>query len=562
MAQLVQRVSTAAHGEELLVALDGGLALFQDALGQGDSGGVAGGILVNVERAVEVRDARPLILDLVVDDHIVAEIVGDKAFVQGVQGGGVQGFTALDHGVGLALELGKHRLAVDRALEVFQILVQQIEAGLGVVLVGKQLLDEQILVDGGRDLGDKQRVVRVLRRLMLAGAPAVDRVAHLMCQRRDTVQRAAEIQQDIGVGVIAAAGVRAAALAAVGVNVDPALGIGLADGCLVVLAQGCNGLQDHLLCGLVAVGFFQIADQRSIDVIEVQRVNAQHLFAQTDIAVHGGNMLADRGDEVVVDLGGHILPRHGHRAGRRVIAGGGLGGGSLDGTGVGRGEGVDVLAVALVVAVEGVLSQGAVRAHLQRHKVGAGDLDGLAAAVLDGIKQQVGVLQIVVDLGRRRHDLAEAGQQLFLSLGQGVGLAAQQILEVEFVVRDGGIVDDGGQRLLRQGQDLRLGKGQRGGHLDVLAADAGVHALGLVVAGVLVMALGGVAVEALDLAAHLGGSVEVCANRDGIGQLTGEGCQAFNVRVEAVQRGLPRGVALEHRGQVPLKLRVQFTAFF
>ena len=76
------------------------------------------------------------------------------------------------------------------------------------------------------------------------------------------------------------------------------------------------------------------------------------------------------------------------------------------------------------------------------------------------------------------------------------------------------------------------------------------------------MALGGVAVEALDLAAHLGGSVEVCANRNGIGQLTGEGCQAFNVRVEAVQRGLPRGVALEHRGQVPLKLRVQFTAFF
>ena len=83
-----------------------------------------------------------------------------------------------------------------------------------------------------------------------------------------------------------------------------------------------------------------------------------------------------------------------------------------------------------------------------------------------------------------------------------------------------------------------------------------------VVAGVLVMALGGVAVEALDLAAHLGGSVEVCANRNGIGQFPGEGCQAFNVRVEAVQRGLPRGVALEHRGQVPLKLRVQFTAFF
>ena len=46
VAQLVQRVGASAHGQELLVALDGGLALFQDALGQGDSGGVAGGILV------------------------------------------------------------------------------------------------------------------------------------------------------------------------------------------------------------------------------------------------------------------------------------------------------------------------------------------------------------------------------------------------------------------------------------------------------------------------------------------------------------------------------------
>ena len=130
-----------------------------------------------------MRDACPLVLDLVIDDHVVAEVVDDQALIQGVESGGVQGLAALHHGVGLALKLGKHRLAVDGALEVLQVLVQQIEAGLGVVLVGKQLLDEQILVDGGCDLGDKQRVVRVLRRLMLAGAPAVDRVAHLMCQR-------------------------------------------------------------------------------------------------------------------------------------------------------------------------------------------------------------------------------------------------------------------------------------------------------------------------------------------------------------------------------------------
>ena len=62
VAQLIQRVSAAAHGEELLVALDGRLALFEDALGQGHGGGVAGGVLVDVERTVEVRDACPLFL--------------------------------------------------------------------------------------------------------------------------------------------------------------------------------------------------------------------------------------------------------------------------------------------------------------------------------------------------------------------------------------------------------------------------------------------------------------------------------------------------------------------
>ena len=99
----------------------------------------------------------PIILDLVVDDHIVAEIVGDKALVQSVQGGGVQGFTALDHGVGLALELGKHRLAVDGSLEIFEVLIQQGQAGCGIlVLFCQQVLNEQVLVDGGSDLCDKQ----------------------------------------------------------------------------------------------------------------------------------------------------------------------------------------------------------------------------------------------------------------------------------------------------------------------------------------------------------------------------------------------------------------------
>ena len=119
----------------------------------------------------------------------------------------------------------------------------------------------------------------------------------------------------------------------------------------------------------------------------MQLINAQHLFAQADIAVHGGHMLADGRNEVVIDLGGHVLPCHSHGAGGRIIAGSSLGGGGLDGAAVHGREGIDVLAVALVVAVESVLAQNTVGTHFQRHKIGAGDLDSLSCAVLDGIKQ-------------------------------------------------------------------------------------------------------------------------------------------------------------------------------
>ena len=168
----------------------------------------------------------------------------------------------------------------------------------------------------------------------------------------------------------------------------------------------------------------------------------------------------------------------------------------------------------------------------------------------------------MVGLGGSLHDLAEAGQQLFLGLGEGVGLAAQQVLQVELIIGHGGIVDDGGQGLLGQSQDFRLGEGQCGDELDVLAVDAGVHALGGLAAGVLVVAHAGVAVEQLDLAIQLGSGVQVSADGDGVGQFARKGGNAVDLGIEVLQGGLPGGVAFKHRRQVPLELRVQFAAFF
>ncbi len=71
--------------------------------------------------------------------------------------------------------------------------------------------------------------------------------------------------------------------------------------------------------------------------------------------MHGRHVLAHRCDQIVVDLNRNILPRHRHSTGGRIVAGCGLGCRRLDSAGVGRSKGVDVLAVALVIAVEGVL---------------------------------------------------------------------------------------------------------------------------------------------------------------------------------------------------------------
>ena len=141
-------------------------------------------------------------------------------------------------------------------------------------------------------------------------------------------------------------------------------------------------------------------------------------------------------------------------------------------------------------------------------------------------------------------------------------LAAQQVLQIEFVLCDCGVVDDGRQLVLGQAQDLGLGEGQRRDHLDIFAADTGIHALGGVIAGVLIVALRGIAIEALHLAAHLGGGVEISPDRDGIAQLACKGRQTLDVSIQTFQRSLPGSVAFIHRRQIPLELRVQLTALF
>ena len=112
-------------------------------------------------------DAGPFTGYLLIHHEFRPEVVFDESAVQRVQRGRRQRFAVFRHGMGGFLEFGEHGLPVDRALEVLEVLVQERHAGLRFVGVLEQVVDEQVLVDCRGHFGDEDRVVRILRRLIV-----------------------------------------------------------------------------------------------------------------------------------------------------------------------------------------------------------------------------------------------------------------------------------------------------------------------------------------------------------------------------------------------------------
>ena len=199
MAEFVQGVGTAAHGQELQIACHGLVTAVPDSLGQGDSGGIACRVFVDIEGPVEMRDPGPLIADFFVQGQRRSEIIADQPLVEAVQALGIQGLAALRHLMRFLLKLGKHDLAVDGPLEVFQILVEQGQTLPRILLCLQEMFNKQVLIDRGRDFRDKEGIFGILGRLGLVGMPGVHGVPHLVGNGGDTVQGACKVGQDKGI---------------------------------------------------------------------------------------------------------------------------------------------------------------------------------------------------------------------------------------------------------------------------------------------------------------------------------------------------------------------------
>ena len=508
-----------------------------------------------------MRDARPLVLDFVIHDQFRPEVFPNKTFVQRIQGRRVQRLAPFRHRVGFPLKFREHGLAVHRALEVLQILIEQIHPHGGVLLLLEKLLDQQVLVDGGSHLGHKQRIIRVLGRLVVVGQPGVQAVAHLMRDRGNAVQCARKVGEDIGVRVIGAGRISAAALALVGEHVDPAVRKGPAHHAAIVRPQRRDGIQHHLLRLLIGVAHLHFRCQRRIDIIVVQFVETEDLFAQRHIAVHGGHVPVHGFDQVVIHFRGDVLPRHRHGAGGIVMADRRFRRGRLDGPRIRRSKRVDVLAVALVEAGKGIAAQRAVRRHLQHDIVGAGHFHRFPGAVLHRVKDKVGVLQVVRHFRRRPQGFPKGRQQFFFRRAQRVGLLAQQVFQREAVRRQPGVLREGPQRFFRQREDLRLGKRDGCHGLHIFDRDAGIHPLPGLGAGILAAAQRSVAIQVGQRPAKGRGGVQVIRDGPGVPQRTGKRRQLFQLGVQRRKFLFPRGVVLIHRRKVPLVLRVHGAAF-
>lgn len=174
----------------------------------------------------------------------------------------------------MELELGEHRLAVQCTLELVEEVVDEIRALLAVVGLAEQVAHQEDLVAGRGDLGDEDDVLRRIHRLVFAGVPRMHGVAHLVDEGKHAVEVILVVEQHVGVGPAVAGAVGAAAFAGVLIHVEPAVAKGLLKHVRIVLAEHRECFERGLLGLFKGDLNIRVRDDRGVDIVHVQLVNA------------------------------------------------------------------------------------------------------------------------------------------------------------------------------------------------------------------------------------------------------------------------------------------------
>ena len=441
-----------------------------------------------------MRDPAPLVGDQRIGDHILTEVVAVKLQVEIAEGVRGEGFSLRRHLVGPALELLEHGLPEQRALEAFQVVVDQVRLLLFRGGAAQQVFQEQDLVGGGGDLRHEDRVVGIQQALGVAGIPGVHGVAHLVDEGEDIVQGAVVVEQHVGMHAVHAGGVGAGALALILRHVDPSLRVGLLHDVHILLAHRREGLEGQFFRLLVGDALVPVLDHGHVDVVHVQLVHAQQVLAQGHIAVHRRQAAAHAVDQAVAHGGGDVVRVHGRLKSGTVFPCPGVEELLLHLSLVEGRPGIREGLVPAVVFFKDLPAQGPVRVHLQRHEPPVGDGDLGAVRLRHGIEFQVRVHQHAEPVGRGLSHGVGGGEELLLLLVQHVGLAAHDLPDGDGVLIKPRLL--GKEALpvrVRNIQQLRLEEGEL--FHDLVHRRAGPHVQGLPlpVPGILVVAHVGVA---------------------------------------------------------------------
>ena len=405
-----------------------------------------------------MRDAHPLVGHFPIDLARAAVIELVEVVIHRAQAVAGQALAAFRHAVRLVLELREHRLAEHRRAEMLEQRTDQRDLRLLIARVLlAQVFGEQDLVAGGSHLGDEDRVIRLGERLILVGIEAVHRVAHLVAEGGQAVIRVLVVEQHIGRGAVrAAAAIRAGTLVLRLVHVDPALRECAARVLHIILAQRLDRFQEHLERLLDVHADFKAVLRFRVQVVHVQNRHADLLLLDGKILVQRPDAAVHRLDQAVVHLFVDLIREHGGLTAAVKVMRAAVEDISLDLTGVGRGNRIAELVVAVHNVGVGRLAHGAILAGEQGEQARVRQLH-LFAVFAAGLAQiHIGVGEHFIGGCRRVAGVARHGHQLFLAGRQRVRLHAQHAGEIAVVFRKRRVCDHLLDFALFKRQQLRL----------------------------------------------------------------------------------------------------------
>ena len=292
-------------------------------------------------------------------------------------------------------------------------------------------------------------------------------------------------------------------------------------------------------------------------------IHAQQLFAQRDVFVHLVHVLMDRFDQVVIDRCRHlgIVQRGSQRVlvFPRVREEFEL----LELAVQRRSHRIFVLAQAVVVGIEDLLPEVAVRAFEQRNKAAVGQRMDVSVLIGHVRKTQLGVAQRGADVVGCAADLPGHGQDLFALGRKDMRSFAAQLVQAPSIFFERRLLRiEAVQRLLGDGHDLGPRKGAGAGQADQRTHRLAAHRLEMAVCSVDVTAQTRVAVDParqkLDLILQ---AEPFQKSGSAFTELAGKGSDLLFVGADLFKAFLPGGFIGKNMADVPGEFFRDFVSF-